>query len=157
MNPRYDSDLWYILWNGPISAFLVEKYLSFSKLFTEKQKMRISIHFCASINYYQKPLLRVVLVKYEDVLKFVVQTFKRYLERNSFILRFCWKGTFSLASFKSFKKRINFINTTVETPSFRTRSSNCVLWYPVVKGYEFLSVVTGILWYICIIPCQWGD
>ena len=142
---------------GQSAHFWWRNTLVFLNSSPRNKKMRISIHFCASINYYQKPLLRVVLVKYEDVLKFVVQTFKRYLERNSFILRFCWKGTFSLALFKSFKKRINFINTTVETPSFRTRSSNCVLWYPVVKGYEFLSVVTGILWYICIIPCQWGD
>ena len=87
MNPRYDSDLGCILWNGPINAFLVEKY--------------------------------------EDVVKFYFRSLKDTSEKIHLSCDFAEKELFSLILFKNFKK--NFVNTTVETPYFRTLSSNCVL------------------------------
>ena len=84
--------------------------------------------------------------KYEDVVKFYFRSLKDTSEEIHLSCDFAEKELFSLILFKNFKK--NFINTTVETPHFRTQSSYCVLWYPL-QVYEFLSVGAGILWYNC--------
>ena len=89
--------------------------------------------------------------KYEDVVKFYFRSLKDTSEEIHLSCDFAEKELFSLILFKNFK--INFINTTVKAPYFRTQSSNCVLWYRGMSSYQLVRGFCDII----IIPYQLAD
>ena len=122
-----------------------------------RQKLRRSINFFTSMNYYQKELVRADLIRYVDALKFAIETFEQCIHLKKFIfylrcgLRFC--NLLKKNSSKGIFKSRSFLTTKVSKQHLSENHSATVFCDSLsIQEYQFVSV--GFFTYMIHSQCM---